>query len=158
MNERFSSGYILLSVLLVFLVVSLLAYRSMEYLQERNDAAHGFSEEDALLALPQFRLVDSTGLLLPSLFQPEGQSRLIGGTYVVLAGSFLRKEKAREHLVHVKKKGFPHAELLHFRGDRDIYAIGVGKHTTLEEAREQVAHLQSEFSLEAYVHKVRQRS
>lgn len=158
MNNRFGAGYTLLSVLLVFLVLSLLAYRTMEHWQEQNDTSHGFSEEDALLALPQFRLVDSTGLLLPSLFHAEGQARAVEGNYVVLAGSFMRRDKAREHLVYLKKKGLAQAELLHFQGDRDIFAIGVGKHQDLENAKRHAEELMQEHGVETYVHKLRRRS
>lgn len=155
MSHRYSAGYTLLAVLLSFLVLSLLAYRTMEHLQERNDQSHGFSEEDALLALPQFRLVDTSGNLIRTLISNEPSKPAGNHTYLVLAGSFTRKDKATEHLVYLKKKGLRDAELLHFRGERDIHAIAVGKHRDIEAARHQVDDLKREYGMEAYVHKVR---
>lgn len=157
MNPRYTAGYTLLAVLLTFLVISLLAYRSMEYLQGKNDAAHAFSEEDAMLALPQFQLVDTAGGLLSSLLSNDPGAKPMHGPYVVLAGSFINKNKAREHLEHLEKLGLPYTELVHFVGSREIYAIAVGKHDRLSEAKDQVESLRKEFNIDGYVHKIREK-
>lgn len=152
-NQRFDSAYTLLGVLLSFLVVSLLAYRTMEYLQERNDREHGFSEEDAMLEFPQFRLVDTTGGLVKTILSNDPGMRPV--TYVVLAGSFITKAKAEVHMQDIRRKGIRTAELVHFEGEQEIYAIAVGKHASLELAERQLHELRKRYRLEAYVHKVR---
>ncbi|MCO6484331.1 MAG: hypothetical protein J5I41_01005 [Saprospiraceae bacterium] len=154
MSNRFYAGYTLLAVLLIFLVAALLAYRTMEHWQQENDLAHGFSEADALLALPQFRLVDTSGSLLPQLLNQDARS---GNEtrYVVLAGSFFRKERARDHMTYLRQLGLHQSQLLHFRGERDIYAVGVGRHADLTKAQEQMKMLQNEFNVDVYVHKIR---
>lgn len=151
--QRFDSAYTLLGVLLVFLVVSLLAYRTMEFLQEKNDREHGFSEKDALLEFPQFRLVDTSGGLVRTILSNDPGSRPVA--YVVLAGSFITKGKAEEHLQEIRRKGIKGADLVHFEGEHEIYAIAVGKHATLELAERQLHELKREYRLDAYVHKVR---
>ncbi len=156
MNARYNAGYTLLAVLLTFLVIALLAYRSMEFLQEKNDAKYKFSEEDALLAMPQFRLVDTAGGLLQTILSNDPSAKPMRGPYVVLAGSFLNKEKARVHLNQLEKRGLKYTELVHFVGNRNIYAIAVGKHDNLKDANEQLVTLRREFDIEGYVHKIRE--
>ncbi len=156
MNARYNAGYTLLTVLLTFLVISLLAYRSMEYLQEKNDVTHKFSEEDALLALPQFRLVDTAGGLLQTLLSNDPGAKPMRGPYVVLAGSFLTEEKAKLHLSQLQKLGLEYTELVHFVGNQNIYAIAVGKHIKLKDANDQLESLRREFGVNGYVHKIRE--
>lgn len=152
-SQRFDSAYTLLGVLLVFLVISLLAYRTMEFLQERNDRDHGFSEEDALLEFPQFRLVDTSGGLVKSFLSNDPGTR--PASYVVLAGSFITRAKAEEHMREIQRKGIRSAELVHFEGAHEIYAIAVGKHASIDQAEKQLQELNKVYRLDAYVHKVR---
>lgn len=152
-TQRFDSAYTLLTVLLLFLVVSLLAYRTMEWLQEKNDRQHGFSEEDAMLEFPQFRLVDTSGGLVKTFWSNDPGSGPLN--YIVLAGSFITKQKAEEHRREITRKGIKDAELVHFEGEHEIYAIAVGKHASWDLADKQLQELKKRYQIEAYVHKLR---
>lgn len=148
------TGSILLAIIVTFLILATLAYKTMEHFQEKNDQAHAFSEQDALLALPQFRLVDSTGTMFPTLLS-DGTNSGMSGNYVVLAGSFTSKEKAQQHQVLLRKQGITLSDVLHFRGDQDIFAVAVGKHPTIEKAQLQVTQLRKDYRIEGYVHRIR---
>lgn len=156
-NENFA-GKTLLTVLIGFVIVSILAYRTMEHFQQQNDLDHGFSEEDALLALPQFKLVDSFFTINATSLGDALNPGKTPKPYIVLAGSFSKKSKADEHLEDLKKQGIKNLKRVHFSGKRDIYAIAVSHHETLESAQKEVTYLEDEFQIEAYVHKIRHKS
>lgn len=158
MNTQHSNtqaGRILILVVLGFIVISILAYRTMEHFQQVNDTKHNFYEEDALLALPQFRLVDSMLNFGGSLFSGDPTLKSEKTPYLVLAGSFTTQKKAEDHVQLLNNKGLKQASWVLFTGSRDIYAIAVSKHVKLEDARIEVDRLKTALGIDAYVHKVR---
>jgi hypothetical protein len=150
-----NAGRTLLMVVLGFLVVAILAYRTMEHFQQGFDEKYGFSEEDAVLALPQFRLVDSMLNFGGILFADDPGAKDRRAPYLVLAGSFASQYKAEAHVQLLQKKGLKKATWVLFTGSRDIYAVAVSKHSKLADAQAEVTRLKRDTGIEAYVHKVR---
>lgn len=149
--------FVLVAVVVGFFAASGLFYQAMEQLQSWNDEHHAFSEAEALAMEPQFSFTDSTSGLFRTLFTNDPGQPVIDGPYLVLAGSFATKSRAKQHLRRIKKHGFRHAEILYFKGKNEIYAIGVGAHRKMKDASLQVNELANQFQLDAYVHKIRQQ-
>ncbi len=158
MTSRNRTIFVLIAVVVGFFAASSFIYQAMEQLQTWNDEHHQFSESEALAMEPQFSFTDSTSGLFRTLFTNDPGQPVIDGPYLVLAGSFATKSRAKQHLHRIKKYGFRDAEILFFKGKNEIYAVGVGAHRGMQEAARQVKLLASQYQLEAYVHKIRQRS
>ncbi len=158
MTSRYRTIFILIAVIVGFFAVSSLLVQTMHQVQAWNDETHQFSEAEALALEPQFSFTDSTSGLFRTLFTNDPGEPVVDGPYLVLAGSFATRSRAKQHLRRIKKAGFRTAEILYFKGKREIYAIGVGAHRTMSEASQQVELLARRHQLEAYVHKIRQQS
>ena len=155
MTSRYHTVFILIAVIVGFFAVSHLFYLGMEQVQQWNDEAHQFSEAEALAMEPQFSLSDSTSSLFKTLFTNDPGHPAVDGPYLVLAGSFDTKSRAKKHLQRLKRLGFQEAEILYFKGKKEIYAIGVGAYREFSAAEQHVRTLAKRHQLEAYVHRIR---
>ncbi|MCF8237996.1 MAG: SPOR domain-containing protein [Saprospiraceae bacterium] len=158
MTSRYRTVFILIAVIVGFFATSHIFYNGMEQIQQWNDEAHQFSEAEALALEPQFSFTDSTSALFKTLFSNDPGAPSVDGPYLVLAGSFATKSRAKKHLLRIEKLGFDEAEILYFKGKKEIYAIGVGAYRELSAAEQHVRSLAERHGLDAYVHKIRKVS
>ncbi len=157
MTSRYRSVFLFIAVIIGFFATSHLIYRGMEQIQQWNDEAHQFSEAEALALEPQFSFSDSSSTLFKTLFTNDPGHPVVDGPYLVLAGSFSSKKRAKQHLNRIKKCGFERAEILFFKGKKEVYAVGVGAYRQYQEAAEHARLMADRHQVDAYVHKIRTR-